>query len=175
MYLHRALRLCTDEGNMDEQGEIMKNTIVGGLAVLATAAATWTATAVPASTSTAIAGAEGTVVTGCVIRLYSSGPAIHANGAHACTGAEGTPWIDDRGYLHVSQAVDAPVVSVVANPDETLVKRGIQAGVSGGVSESVIAMYDSRLGRELDLADPADYKRAAGIYSNLWLTWVQQP
>ena len=115
---------------------------------------------------------EATVTTGCVVRFYSSGPALHQNGAHACTAATGV-WVRDNGVLVIDQTHTGPVVSVTAQADETLVARGVQAGVSGGVSDAHVTFYDSRLGRVLDLTDPGDYRRIAGAYSNLWFQVTQ--
>ena len=113
-----------------------------------------------------------TVTTGCVIRFYYAGPTIHENGAHACTGATAV-YVQPNGSMRIEQTRSAPVVSVVAQADETLVRRGITAGVSGGVHVSDVTFYDDHLGRMLDLSDPADYRRLVGPYANLWISWTQ--
>lgn len=112
------------------------------------------------------------ITTGGVVRFYSDGPAVHENAQHAASGIRSVH-ISDRGHLVITQTYALPVVTVIAQSDETLVKRGISAGISGGVSDSHVAFYDSRLGRELDLTDPADYRRVVGPYANLWFSVTQ--
>ena len=62
----------------------------------------------------------------------------------------------------------APVVSAFATADETLVSRGIAAGISGGVSDCVVRF--AKNGRRLYLDRPADYAELVGPYANLWVT-----
>lgn len=118
-------------------------------------------------------GGTETVTTGCVIRFYSDGPALHQNPAHKCDGATGV-WIHDNGSLVIDQTHDAPVVGVTAQSDETLGPRLIFPGVSGAVQDSHIIFTDVKLGRALDLTNPADYQRLVGPYSNIWWSVTQE-
>lgn len=112
-----------------------------------------------------------TEVTGCVIRFTPSGPAIHVNSTHACTGATSVS-VDDDGALRIDQA-DGPgrIASVTVAVDETLAGRGISCGASGGVGITIVRCFDAATGEYVR----ADSPRLVGSRSNLWLTWVRIP
>src|SRR5690606_40420174 len=57
------------------------------------------------------------IVTGCVIRLYDTGPEIHDDAWHDCTGAD-TVGLDAQGDLYITSSHATPVVSVTAAVDE---------------------------------------------------------
>lgn len=111
--------------------------------------------------------AAAAVVTGCVIRFEPSGPAIHANSTHACTGANSVS-VEADGDLLIRSDPHGAVVSITAEEDETLARRGILAGPSGGVGTTVVRFYSTRTGA----AVRADSSVLEGSYSNLWMTWV---
>lgn len=109
---------------------------------------------------------------GCV-RLYSDGPAIHANPLHIATGLDHVE-IGPEGWLWVHHRPGWPVVAILPVPDETLAGRGILTGASGGTGYSRVKFTQVTASGpvELDLRDPAHYARVAGTYSNLWFLVV---
>jgi len=109
---------------------------------------------------------------GC-IRLYPTGPEWHVDTDHHTVGIDPTidPTIDDSGFLNFWTLVKNPVVSATAAADETLVGRGIHAGISNGTHLVRIRLYKVGVGA-LDLSNPTHYGYAAGPYSNLWVTLV---
>jgi hypothetical protein len=112
---------------------------------------------------------------GC-IRFYNAGPEWHINTAHSTVGFKTSeqPVIEPDGDLTVTiNGPTKPVVALMAVPDETLTTKGITAGGSGGVGHVTIRFFHHGLGRQLNLADPADYKLIRGEYSNLWLAVVR--
>lgn len=111
--------------------------------------------------------AASAVVTGCVIRFEPSGPAIHANSTHACTGANSVS-VEADGDLLIRSDPHGAVVSITAEEDETLARRGILAGPSGGIGTTVVRFYSTKTGA----AVRADSTLLEGSYSNLWMTWV---
>lgn len=46
--------------------------------------------------------------------------------------------------------------------------RGIIVGASGGGASTELELYDTRLGRNLDLTSDSDYARVASAWSNIW-------
>lgn len=106
-------------------------------------------------------------VTGCVIRFYSTGPAIHENSAHQCTGANAVA-VNPAGDLLITSDWHGPVVSIAVSPDESLTRRGILAGASDGLGQTVIKFYDADTGQ----AVRADASALACQWCNLWVTWV---
>lgn len=124
---------------------------------------------------------QQTVVSGCVLRFLpedTGRPSIHANGAHLCAGVESVT-INQHGHVQVSQTIDDPsehaILFVTAQPDESLVTRGITAGASGGTGTTRFWLYDHKLGRQLDLTDRADRDRVSCSTCNLWVGWVHAP
>ena len=110
-------------------------------------------------------------VTGCVIRFTPTGPVIHANATHACTGATSVT-VTENGSLRIDQVGGGgQIVSVTVAVDETLAGRGVSCGGSGGVGTTVVRCFDSTTGELI----PADSPRLVGALSNLWLTWVRIP
>lgn len=112
------------------------------------------------------------IVTGGVVRFYSSGPAIYENSAHACTGITNV-WIHPSGALVLDNTYTLPVVAAIAQADETLVRRGITAGISGGIADSHVMFYHAPSNTPLDLNRADHYKLVAGTYSNIWYLNVQ--
>jgi hypothetical protein len=106
------------------------------------------------------------VVTGCTIRFEGPTPRIHANAAHLCTGAYDVG-INDDGDLVVYSTIRGPIISVVAEEDETLSALGIQAGASGGTGRTIVRLYDTFGARVR-----ADSPNLATRYANVWLLWV---
>lgn len=109
----------------------------------------------------------GPIVTGCVIRLYPTGPEIHDDAWHDCTGADEVT-LDADGDLRILSSHSTAVISVTAAVDESLARRGILAGASGGVSWTEVRLYDVDTGQ----AVRADSAAATCTYCNLWMTWV---
>ena len=117
----------------------------------------------------------GLVIRATCVRLYASGPAIHANPAHITSGVKSVHIGPDDGYLWVVHDGGPPVVAILCSPDETLTGRGILAGASGGTSHSRVRFTEmTPTGpAPLDLRVPSDYEKVAGNYSNLWYAVVQ--
>jgi hypothetical protein len=108
----------------------------------------------------------GPTVTGCAIRFDTPHPRIHENRTHKCTGADGLG-ISAAGDLIIYSSTPGPIVSIVAEEDETLTEMGIQAGASGGAGRTVVRFYD-RLGLHVRADSP--YLRSK--MTNLWMQWV---
>lgn len=120
------------------------------------------------------ASSQGTVTGGCVVRLPSTGPRVHANASHRCVGVKSVGLTSSgRIVVHASQEQRGAVVNVQGDPDETLTTRGIAVGVSTSSTQMHFSLYDSRVNRRLDLRKPADRRRAASSLSNLWLSWTK--
>lgn len=107
------------------------------------------------------------VVSGCAIRFTANGPAIHANSTHHCTGARALS-VAANGDLVIESSQHGAIISVTAEEDETLSRKGIQAGASGGLGRTVVRFYSSRTGAAVRADDVA----LQDPYSNLWMTWV---
>lgn len=106
-----------------------------------------------------------------IVRIDSRGPYLHENDAHALIGVESVKVNGE--YLEIKLSNSNPVASVIISPDETVGgERGIIAGGSGGVSNVKIALFDTKIGRRLNMSNSSDYRRAAGVYSNLWVTVI---
>ena len=108
-----------------------------------------------------------------VIRLAPEGLYLHEDGAHAVVGVSNVYL--RKGAVFVVSSKPGPVLSAFAQTDETLgAARGIIAGITGGGPGSYVYLYDTRLGRRLDLEDESDYARAAGNYANVWfqIMWL---
>jgi len=107
------------------------------------------------------------IVTGCIIRFTSSGPVIHDNSWHHCTGADSVS-VRSNGDLLLRHDRHGPIISVTVSPDESLSRRNIIAGASNGVNETVIRFQNARTGK----AVRADSSRLVCTYCNIWVTWV---
>lgn len=107
--------------------------------------------------------------TGCIIRFSSATPQIHANAAHVNQGCVSLS-INQNGSLVVKHETVGPIVSLSVDSDETLTKKGIQCGGSGGIGTTVVACYD----RDGDRVR-VDSTQIRHPYANLWLTWVNTP
>lgn len=112
------------------------------------------------------------VLGGCVIRLYSSGPELHANSTHTCVGVRSVD-VTSMGRLQVRYTGHVRTMGLSAGADETLAGRGIQVGVDGTSSYATMTLYDTKLKRRLNLARTTDYRRAAGSSSNVWFGTVK--
>lgn len=118
-------------------------------------------------------------IRGCVVRfdtLSKTGrtvvPRIHIGANHYCVGVTSVyaDWSQgyNRGSLVVKNTNGAQgFVTLVVDEDETLTKKGINCGGSGGGVTTVIRCYD-RNGKFV----PAWSKQLHGAGSNLWLMWV---
>lgn len=121
-----------------------------------------------------LASAERTVVGGCVIRFDAAGPRIHANPTHHCTGARRVGIsADGRVELTFSDEQRASVITLTADPDETLVSRGVVAGATASTRTLYVRLYDTVGNQALDLRRSADRLRVAGSLSNMWLSWTK--
>lgn len=108
-----------------------------------------------------------TLVTGCVIRFTSTGPAILDDANHRCTGATSVSVLTN-GDLQIRTPRSGPIVSLTADEDETLTTRGIMAGASGQGEVTIVRFYSTRTGS----AVRADSTTLQGSTSNIWMTWV---
>lgn len=109
---------------------------------------------------------------GCVIRLYTAGPELHANSTHTCVGVRSVD-VTSMGRLQVRYTSASDVVGLSAGADETLAGRGIHVGVDGTSRYATMTLYDTKLKRRLNLARTSDYRRAAGSSSNIWFGTVK--
>jgi hypothetical protein len=105
---------------------------------------------------------------GC-IRLTNAGPEWHINPQHVTVGFNPYihPTINADGELHANMLTAFPVIAAIAEPDETISSRGIEAGISGAVAD--VDIWFSKAGRKLDLNDAADYALVRGTYANVWI------
>lgn len=104
------------------------------------------------------------VTTGCVVRFHSTGPRIHENSAHMCTGAN-TVEMDGEGNLVVRSDWHGAVISITVESDECLTRRNIDGGASNGLGTTRIEFY-----RETEHVR-LDDSRMWGEFCNVWLTW----
>lgn len=111
---------------------------------------------------------------GCVVRFDTqtaegkTQPRIHANDSHYCVGVAGQPTVDDQGRLVLkSDSRNEAVVSLTVDEDETLTKKGISCGGSGGGGVTRITCTD-RNGAIV----AADSPEIRDRYANLWLSWT---
>lgn len=116
-----------------------------------------------------------TAVRGCIIRFPSSGPVILDDGAlnppagHVSRGCNSVS-VNTTGELVIGTDALVPIISATAQADETLVWRGITAGMSVGNTQTRVRFYKTGYGAlELDIA--YEYDSLAGDYSNLFVTW----
>lgn len=123
----------------------------------------------PAESATTV----DTITTGCVIRFDDASwnrtrvyPRIHANSTHINTGCTGVT-VTAAGDLRIGQTQSQPIVSLSVDPDETLARKGIVLGGSGGSGHTTVVMYD-RAGRHLR----ADSMSLYGSTTNLWVMWT---
>lgn len=119
-----------------------------------------------------LAPTQSVSVGGCVIRLYTAGPELHANSTHTCVGVRSVD-VTSMGRLRVRYTATSDVVGLSAGADETLAGRGIQVGVDGTSSYATMTLYDTKLERRLNLSRTTDYRRAAGSSSNIWFGSVK--
>jgi hypothetical protein len=140
-------------------------TTYAGLAVVAVAAVGTSPVFAESSEGQAV---TATAVTGCVIRFTADGPAIHENSTHICNGASSVRVLSN-GDLEISQTSGRPIVSLTVEEDETLATRGILAGGTGGIGTTTVRFFDTRTQTQLRADSPV----LRGLYSNIWVTWVQ--
>lgn len=106
------------------------------------------------------------VTTGCVIRFTTATPAIYTNAAHVNNGCTSLS-INANGNLEIRHQVAGPIITMNAEEDETLTRKGIRCGPSGGAGLTIVQCYD-RYGRQVK----ANSAKIRGAYSNLWMSWV---
>lgn len=114
----------------------------------------------------------GVTVRGGVIRFLSSGPFLYTNKTHQSVGIiPESVKINDSGDLEFRLDVGLPVVSLWADPDETLTDRKIMAGISGGGSLCIVrfSRADDPIGVKIDLNTMGGYGRLRGTTSNVWV------
>ena len=110
-----------------------------------------------------------TMMRGGCLRFYAGGPQWHTNDTHRLVGIRPESLhITTGGDLSFTLTPNAPVISAFATPDETLVSRGIDAGISGGVSECIVRF--AKNGKRLYLNRSGDYAHLVGDLANLWVT-----
>lgn len=115
-------------------------------------------------------GTETYTVGGC-FRLDPEGIYLHENDKHASIGVAGFELNGE--FLKINWTKANPIVAIHVSVDETIGgKFGIIAGGSGGAAYINVALYDTRIGRRLDLSNEKDYARAASRVSNLWVQAV---
>lgn len=117
---------------------------------------------------------DGPQALGVVIRLYEDGPEFHLDNDHWESGIDVSepPEIDASGFLTIHTKEKNAVINCEANPDETLVARGITVGCSNG--SHLVRFRFVKVGLDgqpapLDLNNPVHYDRVAGSYSNIWV------
>lgn len=143
-----------------------------GIAIVATALLASTAGAATYHFVNAV-DAEKTVVTGCTFRFGPDGPVILANAGHRATGCEDV-WIDPQGFIWLDFGIDnaeeCPVISVMAQADETMSQRGYAVGVRSGTHEAKMYLTDTYRQTPLNLNDPAQYEKLSNLGSaNVWV------
>lgn len=104
-------------------------------------------------------------ISGCAVRLLST-PYLHQNAAHSCAGFTSAAY-DAAGRLVVT--FDGGCVrSVSLSPDETMVRKGIAAGGSGGNTSLVI--FFAHDGVSMSAHDPYLH----GTNTNVWITVINE-
>lgn len=146
-------------------------TLAACAAALALAVPTWW-TSAPGSPAVQ----EGAVVhSACLVQFLpeNDGQPTLRGGSHACIGVKAVD-VTDEGQLRVHQSVTPAsrykVLSSLAHVDASLAARGIITGPSGGTGVTRFALYDTALGRELDLNDNADRARITCRICDVWFT-----
>ena len=118
--------------------------------------------------------ADGTTFSGGVIRIDpSKGVYLHTNDTHHSRGIKAVS-IDSRtGGIRVTRDTMDAIISVSADPDESLSARNITTGISGGGVTTIVFFYQN--GRQLNLNDKTDYAKIASSTSNFWISWISEP
>lgn len=109
------------------------------------------------------AAASNIVVRGGVIRLGST-VYIHDNSTHAAVGLTGLRLVNGcqlRVLTDVGTTKDE-IIAAIAEEDETMIRLGVTAGVSGGGQYANIYLY--RLGKRI-----CANNKIFGTSSNIWL------
>ena len=144
--------------------------------LLGAVAAAGSAAARPETASTegaALVGPE-TQFVGCVIRLDPKrGPYLHHNSTHTCVGVTKLR-ITPNGHIQLHYPYKGRTSSVAAVADETIAMRGILVGADSRSTYATFSLYDTKRKRRLNLANPSDYKLAAGTNSNVWFAAVRE-
>lgn len=113
----------------------------------------------------------GQVITrgGC-IRFDEGGPVFHINSMHKTCGIDlDSLTIDTNGHLNFTLIESMPVVAAIAVPDESLVGRGISAGISGGVGLCIVRFHEEGTAGTINLKTSAGYAKLAGPTCNIWV------
>ncbi len=109
-------------------------------------------------------------ISGGAIRIDPNGVYIIHDSAHHPVGIESV-YVDEKsGVLVIVKDNNNPAVTTSADPDETLAKKGVTVGLSGGGRISNITFYKN--GRKLYLNRAVDYKQASDKMANIWFTTV---
>ncbi len=110
-------------------------------------------------------------INGGVIRIDpTKGVYLHTNSSHHSVGIEQV-YIDKiDGSLVVIRDTKDSIVTTSVTPDETLTKRGIAVGFSGGGKVSKVLFYKN--GKQLKLNKKQDFNQVASPMSNIWFMVV---
>ena len=136
-------------------------------AILAIALVASTGPSVARAWTGGAADAGDVKISGCVIRLYTSGPEVHSNAAHSCLGVTSVG-VNSAGDLRIVHLPGGPIIACIAAIDETLAVRGIITGCSGGSGVTVVRFYDVDSHKRVGVQSTA----VASSASNVWMTWI---
>lgn len=145
--------------------------IITAIAAAGLAAGAWMA---PSPMSTPATPGQNVIHSACLIQFLpeNDGRPTLRGGSHACVGVSGVDITPDAGQLRVHQTVTNTnlykVTQSNAFPDASLTERGITTGPSGGTGVTRFALYDSKLGRPLDLRNEADRERITCRLCDVW-------
>lgn len=117
--------------------------------------------------------AAAVVRAGGCIRFAEAGPRWHQNPSHVTVGIDVDSLRISGGDLWFTlRPPHLPVVAAIATADETLITRGISAGVSGGYDRCMVRFHRAGDGR-LDLG--THYRHLVGRTANLWVAVLSAP
>ena len=108
-------------------------------------------------------------ITGGVIRIDPKGVYLHTNSTHHSIGIKSVYIDKNDGSLVVVSEKGNPVVTTSVTPDETIAKKGITVGLSGGGKYSKVFFYKN--GKQLKL-NSKQFNEVASPTSNIWFMVV---